>query len=293
METEAFQNALKSIARNLSQISCAEVLWSKCQRIVVSSAAQGLSVSYHDMASRRKYELGADDVQLLAQKGLGGLRKSVNERIESENVDFYRYLESNRHDAAQRLFDILADEKGYDGEVKNLAGQLLIKTLATEIFNVVTPMLNVENDYIRYQAINLLSWIEDPRVIVPLMAALQDTDADIRIKAATGLAEQKVSDKRVSESLTTLLETESIPAVKDVIRKALRKIEERHRQEEENKRRHDQQIEESRRQEEEKRQRQGRRDAGLCEFCGKRVSLIRRIFTNTNHANCRKYSESS
>ena len=89
--------------------------------------------------------------------------------------------------------------------------------------DAVSPLMaelrNVDSDVRRMWAAEILGWIGDPRVAVPLMESLGDVSPEVRAKAAGGLG--KIRDARAVDRLLEMLLSDPIPFVRTRVAQAL------------------------------------------------------------------------
>lgn len=84
---------------------------------------------------------------------------------------------------------------------------------------LMAELRNVDSDVRRMWAAEILGWIGDPRVAVPLMESLGDVSPEVRAKAAGGLG--KIRDPRAVDRLLEMLLSDPIPFVRTRVAQAL------------------------------------------------------------------------
>jgi len=131
--------------------------------------------------------------------------------------------------AALRALGRIRDPRALPGLIEALGypeaslppriAEILVLFGKDAVLPLVAELRNVDSDVRRMWAAEILGWIGDPRVAVPLMESLGDVSPEVRAKAAGGLG--KVRDARAVERLLEMLLSDPIPFVRTRAAQAL------------------------------------------------------------------------
>ncbi|MEK6751779.1 MAG: HEAT repeat domain-containing protein [Chloroflexota bacterium] len=225
-------NMLKVIASHKGRIWNAEAIFKLNQEQRIYNAAkhkQGLTV--FDLTSSSKgYELNADDVRRLAKSGLPNFRDSVYKSLTSVENDFVNLIQSKKKESVRNLIAICSNEKKYDENVIRTSRLYLQDHLGQNVVDELVSSFRESDKNMRFEIIRLLGqlyfWKKVPSeyisdVIETLIAALKDSDLDVRFIAAVSFKD--IKDSRAIEPLRNVSQNRSEDSrIRDQASKALR-----------------------------------------------------------------------
>jgi len=192
---------------------------------IAAEQRMGLSVFDFTATPSKEYKLDAKDVQRLAQLGVSGFLDSVLKEQEPTQKHFLETIKDNKVHSARSLLAIVADEKKYDRELRDLAIAYLVDELSVDVLDELLADLKEGNEFIRFYVIKVLARMHSRHptlardIIEPIIASMRDPDKDIRWLTAVVLRE--IRDARAVEPLRNLSLTDPDPRVRQYAAAAL------------------------------------------------------------------------